>query len=234
LAIVASQIDDGGPNLANRHYVSSLCALLQFRDMNDKTDKNDSHSKRQHFDSASLISTSKFLSLVLRHKPEAIGLSLDTNGWADIDDLLARARPHRAIDRALLDAVVAGNDKQRFAISADGLRIRANQGHSVTTIELGLNPSEPPAVLYHGTATRFVESIRREGLKSGSRRHVHLSRDLDTAIKVGSRHGTPQVLRIDAAAMTQAGHAFYVSENGVWLTDAVPPRFIDFSDISAA
>ena len=177
-------------------------------------------------------SASRFLSLVLRHRPERIGLDLNANGWADIDTLIALAAPTHRLDRALIDAVVAGNDKQRFAISADGRRIRANQGHSVA-VDLALPPATPPPLLYHGTATRFVDAIRREGLKPGNRQHVHLSRDIDTAMKVGSRHGRPHVLRVDAAAMTAAGHVFHVSENGVWLTAAVPVAFIDFGDETA-
>lgn len=190
---------------------------------------NDNKKKTQD----PLVSASKFLSLVLRHQPELIGLELDANGWVDIDTLIARAAPKRRLDRARIDAVVAANDKQRFAISADGRRIRANQGHSVA-IDLALPPATPPQRLFHGTATRFVDSIRIEGLKPGSRQHVHLSRDVDTARKVGSRHGRPQVLRVDAAAMAAAGHVFHVSENGVWLTAAVPAAFIDFGDAGHA
>ena len=189
---------------------------------------NDNKNKTQ----GPLVSASKFLSLVLRHQPALIGLQLDANGWVDIDTLIARAAPKRRLDRALIDAVVATSDKQRFALSADGRRIRANQGHSVA-IDLALPPATPPPLLYHGTATRFVDAIRREGLTPGSRQHVHLSRDIDTAVKVGSRHGTPHVLRVDAAAMTAAGHVFHVSENGVWLTAAVPVAFIDFGDETA-
>lgn len=182
-----------------------------------------------------LVSTSKFLSLVLRHQPDVIGLELDDAGWADIDRLIALAQPHRPLTRALIDAVVANNSKQRFAISEDGRRIRASQGHSID-IELGLQPLAPPTRLYHGTATRFVDAIRREGLDKRSRQHVHLSADADTATNVGARHGRPVVLIVHAGAMAAAGHAFFRSENGVWLTDAVPPAFIDFegADVGGA
>lgn len=176
------------------------------------------------------VSTSKFLSLVLRHQPELIGLELDAAGWAEIDRLIALAQPHRPLTRALIDAVVANNSKQRFAISEDGRRIRANQGHSID-IELGLQPVAPPVRLYHGTATRFVDAIRREGLDKRSRQHVHLSADADTATHVGARHGRPVVLIVHAGAMAAAGHAFFRSENGVWLTDAVPAGFIDFKAV---
>lgn len=174
-----------------------------------------------------LVAASKFLSLVLRHQPEVIGLSLDAEGWADIDALIRLARGRKFLTRALIEAVVENNNKQRFAISADGQRIRARQGHSID-VDLGLVPVTPPARLYHGTATRFVASIRREGLVKRSRQHVHLSADADTATNVGSRHGTPEILVVHAAKMAAAGHAFYRSENGVWLTDAVPVTFIDF------
>lgn len=174
-----------------------------------------------------LVSTSKFLSLVLRHQPEVIGLILDDSGWADINVLIRLSQPHKPLTRALIEQVVAENSKQRFAISEDGRRIRANQGHSIE-VELGLRPLAPPALLYHGTATRFVEAIRREGLVKRSRQHVHLSADPDTATAVGARHGKPSVLIVRADAMAAAGHAFFRSENGVWLTGAVPVGFIDF------
>lgn len=176
----------------------------------------------------SLVRASKFLSLVLRHKPEHIGITLDAAGWVGVDELLAAAgRSGFALDRATLERVVADNDKRRFAFSEDGARIRASQGHSVA-VELGLEPQAPPEVLFHGTATRFLDSIRRGGLRPGSRTHVHLSADEATARTVGQRHGKPAVLRIDAGAMHRDGHAFVRSENGVWLTEAVPAGYISF------
>jgi putative RNA 2'-phosphotransferase len=176
-----------------------------------------------------LVPASKFLSLILRHRPDRIGLSLDAAGWADIAELIRLSQAHRPLTRPLIEAVVAGSDKQRFAISEDGLRIRANQGHSVE-VDLALAVVSPPARLYHGTATRFVEAIRREGLLRRDRHHVHLSADVDTARRVGARHGTPVVLTILATEMAAAGHAFRCSANGVWLADAVPVDFIDFGD----
>ena len=174
-------------------------------------------------------SASRFLSLVLRHRPGLIGLQLDAAGWADIETLIGLSQAHRPLTREQIETVVANSDKQRFAISEDGLRIRANQGHSVT-VDLGLDTVPPPDRLFHGTAARCVDSIRREGLSKRSRHHVHLSSDIDTAMRVGARHGAPVVLAVDAAAMAAAGHAFRRSANGVWLTDAVPPVFIDFGD----
>lgn len=177
-----------------------------------------------------LVRLSKFMSLVLRHNPGKIGITLDPQGWVEIDELLAAAnRSGTALDRATLLRVVAENDKQRFAISEDGRRIRASQGHSVE-VDLALTPLAPPELLYHGTATRFLESIRREGLVKQSRQHVHLSADETTAVKVGQRHGRPAVLTVRAGAMAAAGQQFFRSDNGVWLTDHVPPEFLVFPE----
>lgn len=171
---------------------------------------------------------SKFLSLVLRHRPEAIGIRLDGQGWIAIDTLLAQCRAHgRDISRPMLDEMVATNSKRRFAVSEDGLRIRASQGHSVK-VELGYDAAVPPEVLYHGTVAEAVGSIRARGLDRMRRHHVHLSPDTATAQAVGARRGKPLVLRVHAGRMHRDGHAFYLSANGVWLTPAVPPGYIDF------
>ena len=175
-----------------------------------------------------LVRLSKWMSLVLRHEPAKFGLVLDSAGWARVDDLLAAAgRAGVPLDDASLRRVVAENDKRRFALSDDGARIRASQGHSVA-VALGLEPVEPPAVLFHGTATRFLDSIRREGLIPGRRRHVHLSADEAAAAAVGARHGRPAVLRVDAARMHADGHRFYLSANGVWLTEAAGAAYLAF------
>ncbi|MGE0767581.1 MAG: RNA 2'-phosphotransferase [Hyphomicrobiaceae bacterium] len=175
-----------------------------------------------------LVASSKFLSLVLRHKPDEIGLTLDGEGWADLDELIANARSHgQQLDRELVLRIVAENEKQRFAVSSDGRRIRANQGHSLD-VDLALSAAVPPAELYHGTALGNLASIRETGLNPGRRQHVHLSLDAQTATRVGARHGKPVVLTIASQAMHRAGHAFYCSENGVWLTAAVPVSFIRF------
>lgn len=178
--------------------------------------------------SANLVSTSKFLSLVLRHRPELLGLELQPGGWVPVDALLAAAQAHgQTISAALLEEVVRTSDKQRFALSDDGTLIRANQGHS-TQVDLGLATATPPALLYHGTVDRHLGAIRKEGLRRMQRHHVHLSADVETAMRVGARRGTPVLLTIDAGAMHAAGHRFHVSENGVWLVDAVPVEFIGF------
>jgi len=172
-------------------------------------------------------SISKFLSLVLRHRPEVIEVELDEQGWVGIDELLAACAAHgRALSRADLDYVVTHNNKQRFAISDDGQRIRASQGHSIA-IDLGYKPATPPEILYHGTARKFLPSIRRQGLVKGKRHHVHLSADPDTAQSVGQRHGEPVVLTVRAGEMMQTGMMFFLSANGVWLTETVPYGYID-------
>jgi putative RNA 2'-phosphotransferase len=170
---------------------------------------------------------SKFLSLVLRHDPARIGLTLDAAGWTEVDELLDRcARAGRSIDRALLLRIVETSDKQRFALSSDQTRIRANQGHSVP-VDLGLPPREPPAQLYHGTASRSLTSILQSGLQRGERHHVHLTQTPSTATTVGQRYGVPVLLRIDAARMHADGHRFHCSSNNVWLCDEVPPRYLE-------
>lgn len=172
--------------------------------------------------------TSKFLSLVLRHQPEAVGVKLDEGGWVGVDDLLAGcARAGRAMTREALEEVVATNAKKRFELSADGSRIRASQGHSVE-VDLQYEAMEPPDVLYHGTATRYLEAIREKGLLKFQRHHVHLSATMETAMDVGARYGKAVLLTVRAAAMQKAGFAFYRSTNGVWLVEQVPVEFISF------
>jgi len=172
------------------------------------------------------VKLSKFLSLVLRHEPGKIGLALNPEGWASVDELIEKANAAgKKFGRDDLLHVVATSDKKRFSLSSDGLRIRAAQGHSVS-VELGLPPKEPPAVLYHGTATRFVQSIQSEGLKPQSRQQVHLSADEVTALRVGQRHGKPYIFRVEAGTMHAKGFKFYQADNGVWLTDHVPPEFL--------
>jgi len=171
---------------------------------------------------------SKFLSLVLRHESERIGIALDPAGWVSVDDLLAACRAHgNAISLEQLQEVVADNDKKRFSFSEDGGLIRANQGHSVE-VELGYQPATPPETLFHGTAERFLASIKEQGLLKGQRHHVHLSADIETATKVGQRHGKPIVLHVDSGKMQQDGFIFYLSTNGVWLTEHVPVSYLVF------
>ena len=173
--------------------------------------------------SRQLSEISKFLSFVLRHQPDSIGITLDLEGWTDISALItAAANDGRQLDRDLIQAVVTTSDKKRFAISEDGLRIRAVQGHSTESVDINYVKQVPPEFLYHGTATRFLESIRKDGLLPGSRQYVHLSQDEQTALAVGQRHGKPVALKIKALLMHEQGFNFLKAENGVWLTSAVP------------
>lgn len=177
--------------------------------------------------SKQLTETSKFLSYVLRHEPQAIGLQLDREGWAIVGELIACTKQAgRYLDDVLLREVVASSDKKRFAISDDGLRIRAVQGHSTDTVAIAYVERVPPEVLYHGTATRFLDSILQEGLKPGSRQHVHLSEDVETAKAVGQRYGKPVVLKIEALRMHQQGRKFFQADNDVWLTEQVPEGYL--------
>ncbi|MGL5197325.1 MAG: RNA 2'-phosphotransferase [Chroococcales cyanobacterium] len=173
-----------------------------------------------------LIKISKYLSYHLRHHPEEIGLELEPGGWVAVAALLAAAQAHHfPLTRSQLDLVVETSNKQRFSFDSTGTRIRANQGHSIP-IDLQLDPSSPPDILYHGTGYQAVESILEQGLQKRARHHVHLSPDIDTARQVGMRHGKPVVFTIKASEMHQYGHLFYCSENGVWLVDEVPPEYL--------
>jgi putative RNA 2'-phosphotransferase len=173
-----------------------------------------------------LVTVSKYLAKHLRHAPEALGLTLQPGGWVGVDELLAAANEHDfPISFDELIECVETNDKQRFAFDPSGELIRANQGHSVA-VDLQLEEKEPPEVLYHGTVERFLAGIWAEGLKKGKRHHVHLSPDTATAHKVGARRGVPIILRVDAGRMFRDGYKFYLSVNGVWLTDLVPKEYL--------
>lgn len=170
---------------------------------------------------------SVFISLVLRHKPEAAGICLDEHGWADVDELLKGINDTgRTIDMDILEEIVRTDNKQRYSFNEDKTLIRANQGHSIP-VDVELEEKKPPQYLFHGTAERFLDAIMAEGLKPMSRLYVHLSKNKETAVKVGKRHGKPVVLKIRAEEMYNDGSKFYLSENGVWLTKAVDRRYID-------
>ena len=168
-----------------------------------------------------LTQTSKFISLILRHKPETIGITLDEHGWANVNELLNGVK----IDMPILEEIVATDDKQRYSFNEDKTLIRANQGHSVP-VDVELDEVQPPEFLWHGTAEKYADSICREGLIPKSRLYVHLSYDVSTAITVGERHGKAMLLRIDARKMYQDGFKFYLSKNGVWLTKYVPTSYL--------
>ncbi len=173
---------------------------------------------------------SKFLSLVLRHKPETIGIQIDQNGWVDINELIDKSNKYGIqFDRETLNHIVATNSKKRFAFNDKFDKIRASQGHSVE-IELGYKNQKPPEILFHGTSEKSVQSILKKGLEKRNRQHVHLSSDTETAIKVGQRHGKPVIFEILAEKMYNDKIEFYISENGVWLTDNVPTKYLKLKD----
>lgn len=173
-----------------------------------------------------LTKLSKFMSLVLRHAPETIGLTLDDNGWASVPALIDKMKQHgRHIDREMLEHIVATNNKKRFAFNHDGERIRASQGHSIS-VDLGYTAQQPPEKLYHGTSQKSTEMIFRTGIQKMKRHHVHLSADKMTAKTVGARHGKPVILTIDSQAMADENYTFFRTDNGVWLVEAIPVRFI--------
>lgn len=173
----------------------------------------------------SLTEISKLISLVLRHHPEALGLTMDGHGWVETEALVEKLNAIQPFDLSMLEEIVRTDNKQRYSFNADRSRIRANQGHSLP-VDLELLPQEPPETLWHGTATRFAEPIEQQGLLPMQRQYVHLSADPQTAVAVGKRHGQSLVYAVDAAAMRRAGFIFYRSENGVWLTDRVPPVYL--------
>jgi len=171
------------------------------------------------------VTLSKFLSLILRHKPETVGIKLDKHGWANVDELIKKMSKEKYITKDILEYIVEHDSKQRYSFNEDKTLIRANQGHSIN-VDVELEEKEPPEILYHGTAEVFVESIMNEGLKKGKRLYVHLSKDINTARKVGIRHGIPVIFKVNAKEMFNDGYKFFLSKNGVWLTDYVPTKYL--------
>ena len=181
---------------------------------------------KQQEKNVNYVKISKYMSMILRHRPEVIGITLDEHGWADVDELIAGIARNNKFNREILDEIVRTDSKQRYSFNEDGTKIRANQGHSIH-VDLGLQPVEPPEILWHGTAEKYVDSIDKTGLKPGNRMQVHLSPDKDTAEKVGSRHGKPVVYRVKSGEMYRKGFRFYRSVNGVWLTIMVPAEYLE-------
>ena len=172
-------------------------------------------------------SVSKFISLILRHKPEIVGITLDEHGWANVDELIGGInRAGKRLDRDLLERIVAEDEKQRYSFDEEHARIRANQGHSIP-VDVELEEQVPPAVLYHGTGEKSVDAIDRQGLIPKTRLYVHLSPDVETAEKVGRRHGRPVIYRVNSGAMHEEGIVFYRSVNGVWLVKEVPVKYLE-------
>ena len=174
----------------------------------------------------SLKETSKYISLILRHKPETIGITLDEHGWANVDELIAGVAKTHPIDMAVLEQIVAEDEKQRYSFNEDKTLIRANQGHSIP-VDVELEEKQPPEILYHGTGEKYVSSINEQGLIPKSRLYVHLSSDEATAVKVGQRHGKPVVYTVKSGEMYSDGFKFFCSVNGVWLTKSVPVKYLN-------
>lgn len=178
-------------------------------------------------DIETLKNKSRFLSLILRHKPEIIDSQLDNEGWLNVNELIEKSNKHgESLDFDMLEYIVNNSDKQRFTFNNDKSKIRANQGHSIE-VELDLQEKIPPTILYHGTVDKFVDSIRNSGIEKRSRNHVHLSAETETAIKVGSRKGTPVILTVNSGQMYKDGYKFYQSKNDVWLIEFVPKEYIN-------
>lgn len=174
----------------------------------------------------SLKDTSKFMSLILRHRPEVIGISLDEHGWANVDELITGIAKTQDFNMDILEEIVREDEKQRYSFNEDKTLIRANQGHSIP-VDVELEVLEPPAELWHGTGEKYVASIDEQGLIPKSRLYVHLSKDKDTAVKVGKRHGNPVLYIVKAGEMYRDGYQFYLSKNGVWLTKQVPVKYLE-------
>ena len=176
-----------------------------------------------------LNNVSKFIALILRHKPESIGITIDEHGWANVEELIAGIAKTEPFTMEMLDEIVRTDNKQRYSFNEDKTLIRANQGHSIPA-DVELEEKTPPDTLYHGTGLKYTESIDRQGLIPKSRLYVHLSSDCDTAVKVGQRHGKPVVYKVDAGKMAADGYKFFLSVNGVWLTKAVPAEYLQRID----
>lgn len=174
----------------------------------------------------SLKETSKYISLILRHKPDVIGITLDEHGWANVDELIAGVSKTHPLNMATLEQIVAEDEKQRYSFNEDKTLIRANQGHSIP-VDVELEEKEPPEILFHGTGEKYVDSINKEGLIPKSRLYVHLSANEDTALKVGQRHGKPVIFKVKSGEMHRDGFKFYCSVNGVWLTKSVPVKYLE-------
>lgn len=213
----AQDIDSASPSDMERYYSKTEQAKFGIVAIELELIKDWRHN--------AVIKTSRYISLILRHKPEAAGVRLDKNGWADVDEFICGVSKTHPIDMALLEKIVATDDKQRYSFNEDKTKIRANQGHSIP-VDVELEELEPPEKLWHGTAKKYVTDIEKSGLIAKSRLYVHLSPDYDTAVKVGSRHGCPVVFAVNAKQMCLDGYRFYKSANNVWLTKYIPPYYL--------
>lgn len=175
-----------------------------------------------------LIKISRYISLLLRHKPELAGITLDMHGWADVNEIITAVCNHyqQPFSMIELEAIVANDNKCRYTFNEEKTLIRANQGHSVD-VDVELKKAVPPDILWHGTADKFVKSIDEQGLAPQNRLYVHLSSDVETALSVGKRHGVPVIYMVDCASMLADGHEFFISRNKVWLTKSVPAKYLN-------
>lgn len=220
-------------HLINTTAVSNCCGfLLHFNPVTIPEVNKMQETKRQfkpETEERRLERLSKFISMILRHKPEAIGITLDEHGWADVDELIKginETGEEVEFSKDTLETIVKTDKKQRYSFSQDRILIRANQGHSIP-VDVELEKKEPPKVLYHGTGSRFVKSIQEQGLLPMERLYVHLSTDVETATNVGKRHGTPVIFQVNAEQMQKDGYDFFQSVNGVWLTKEVPAKYLE-------
>lgn len=188
--------------------------------------KNKNRDKKKGKISMNLDSISKYLSLILRHKPEVIGITLDKQGWADVEELIEGVQKTKHFDRQILEEIVRTDAKQRYSFNEDRTKIRANQGHSIS-VDVELKEKIPPDWLWHGTGEKYTHSIEKQGLLPKTRLYVHLSKDWQTAFTVGKRHGEPVIYRINSKKMKEDGYLFYCSVNGVWLTKQVPLQYLE-------
>ena len=221
--------------MLNTTAVSNCCGfLLHFNTVTIPEVNKMQETKRQfkpETEERRLERLSKFISMILRHKPEVIGITLDEHGWADVDELIKginETGEEVEFSKTTLEKIVKTDKKQRYSFSQDRTLIRANQGHSIP-VDVELKKKEPPKVLYHGTGVKSVKAIQEQGLLSMERLYVHLSSDVETATNVGKRHGTPVIFQINTEQMQKDGYDFFQSVNGVWLTKEVPAKYLELN-----
>lgn len=218
--------------LINTTAVSNCCGFLLYFSQVTISEVNKMQETKRQFKPETgerrLERLSKFISMILRHKPEVIGITLDEHGWANVDELVEGINKNEAFSKATLEKIVKTDKKQRYSFSQDKTLIRANQGHSIP-VDVELEKKEPPKVLYHGTGSRFVKSIQEQGLLPMERLYVHLSTDVETATNVGKRHGTPVIFKVNAEQMQKDSYDFFQSVNGVWLTKEVPAKYLELN-----
>lgn len=214
--------------LINTTAVSNCCGFLLYISLATISEVNKMQETKRQFKPETGERLSKFISMILRHKPEVIGITLDEHGWANVDELVEGINKNEAFSKATLEKIVKTDKKQRYSFSQDKTLIRANQGHSIP-VDVELEKKEPPKVLYHGTGVKSVKAIQEQGLLPMERLYVHLSTDVETATNVGKRHGTPVIFQVNAEQMQKDGYDFFQSVNGVWLIKEVPVKYLELN-----